>query len=169
MKATNQLWICSEVLRSVVTCYRWVCKLFWTKIFPRFSEHRSSFLEVFRRSSCSAMINVAIKYNFSAAVVQSWRALYTRLRKTALHHTGRGEGGRSQSLNEVPQNFTEVYNVDDVSRRNQHRKEKKNLSSIVITGVKLASYWRKTWNFVFHFYGKTLSQQDLGCMVMPVC
>ena len=77
------------------------------------------------------MINVAIKYNFSAAVVQSWRALHTRLRKTALHHTGGREGGgRSQSLNEVPQNFTEVYNVDDVSandviRRNQHRKEKK--------------------------------------------
>ena len=86
------------------------------------------------------MINVAIKYNFSAAVVQSWRALHTRLRKTALHHTG-----VRARVNEVPQNFTEVYNVDDVSandviRRNQHRKEKKNLSPIVITGVKLASY-----------------------------
>ena len=38
--------------------------------------------------------------------------------------------GRSQNLKEVPQNFTEVYNVDgvtanDVIWREQHRKEKK--------------------------------------------
>ena len=38
--------------------------------------------------------------------------------------------GRSQNLKEVPQNFTEVFNVDDVSyndviQRNQHHKEKK--------------------------------------------
>ena len=52
--------------------------------------------------------------------------------------------GRSQNLKEVPQNFTEVFNIDDaandVIQRNKHRKEKKiNLSSIVITDVKLAS------------------------------
>ena len=38
--------------------------------------------------------------------------------------------GRSQNLREVPQNFTEVFNIDDVTtndvmQRNQHRKEKK--------------------------------------------
>ena len=38
--------------------------------------------------------------------------------------------GRSQNLIEVPQNFTEVLNIDDVTandaiKRNQHRKEKK--------------------------------------------
>ena len=38
--------------------------------------------------------------------------------------------GRSQNLKEVPQNFTEVFNIDDVTandviQRNQHRKEKK--------------------------------------------
>ena len=54
--------------------------------------------------------------------------------------------GRSQNLNEVPQNFMEVFNIDDVTangiiQRNQHLKEKKmiNLGSIVITDVKLAS------------------------------
>ena len=53
--------------------------------------------------------------------------------------------GCSQNLKEVPQNFTEVFNIDDVAandviQRNQHRKEKKiNLSSVVITDVKLAS------------------------------
>ena len=42
--------------------------------------------------------------------------------------------GRSQNLREVPQNFTAVFNIDDVTtndlmQRNQHRKEKKiNLS-----------------------------------------
>ena len=55
------------------------------------------------------------------------------------------EQGCSQNLKEVPQNFTQVFNIDDVKAndvipRNQHRKEKKiNLSSIVITDVKLAS------------------------------
>ena len=53
--------------------------------------------------------------------------------------------GCCQNLKEVPLNFTEVFNIDDVTandviQRNQHRKEKKiNLSSIVITDVKLAS------------------------------
>ena len=48
-------------------------------------------------------------------------------------------------MKEVPQNFTEVFNVDDVTandaiQRKQHCKEKKiNLSSIVITDVKFAS------------------------------
>ena len=52
--------------------------------------------------------------------------------------------GRSQNLKEVLQNFTEV-NADDVTandiiQRKQHLKEKKiDLSSIVITDVKLAS------------------------------
>ena len=53
--------------------------------------------------------------------------------------------GRSQKLKEVPQNFTEVFNIHDVTsndviQRNQHRKEKRiKLSSIVVTDVKLAS------------------------------
>ena len=53
--------------------------------------------------------------------------------------------GRSQNLKEVPENFKEVFNIDyvtvnDVIQRSQHRKERKiNLSSIVITDVKLAS------------------------------
>ena len=52
--------------------------------------------------------------------------------------------GRSHNLKEVPQNFTEVFNINgvtanDVIQRNQHRQEKKiNLSSILITDVKLA-------------------------------
>ena len=52
---------------------------------------------------------------------------------------------RSQNLREVPQNFTEVFNIDDVTandviQRNQYLKEKRiNLSSIVITDLKLAS------------------------------
>ena len=38
--------------------------------------------------------------------------------------------GRSQNLKEVPQNFTEVFSIDevkdhDVIQRNQHRKEEK--------------------------------------------
>ena len=38
--------------------------------------------------------------------------------------------GRSQNLEEVPQNFTEVFNIDDVTandviQRNQHRKQRK--------------------------------------------
>ena len=50
------------------------------------SKHRSSFLEVFCRSCCSALINAVMKYNFSAAVVQSWRVLHGNLQKIALHH-----------------------------------------------------------------------------------
>ena len=51
---------------------------------------------------------------------------------------------RSQNSKEVPRNFAEVFNIDDVTandviQRNQHRKEKKNLNSIVIIDVKLAS------------------------------
>ena len=50
--------------------------------------------------------------------------------------------GRRQNLKEVPQNFTEVFNVDDVTANNKKTNvtEKKiNLSSIVITDIKLAS------------------------------
>ena len=52
--------------------------------------------------------------------------------------------GSSQNLKEVLPNFKEVFKIDgvtanDVIKRNQHRKEKKYLSSIVITDVKLAS------------------------------
>ena len=59
--------------------------------------------------------------------------------------TNRPNQGRSQNLKEVPLNFTEVFNIDDVTandviQRNQHRKGKQiNLSYIVITDVKLAS------------------------------
>ena len=40
--------------------------------------------------------------------------------------------GRSQNLEQVPQKFTEVFNIDyvtakDVIKRNQHRKEKNKL------------------------------------------
>ena len=49
------------------------------------SKHRTSLLEVFCRSRCSVLINV-MKYNFSAAVVQSWWALHANLLKIALHH-----------------------------------------------------------------------------------
>ena len=49
------------------------------------SKHSSSFLEVFCRSCCSALINAVMKYNFSAAVVQSWRVLQGNLGKYALH------------------------------------------------------------------------------------
>ena len=45
--------------------------------------------------------------------------LHTRLRKTALHHTG-----VRARVNEVPQNFTEVYNVDDVSANDVIHMEK---------------------------------------------
>ena len=63
--------------------------------------------------------------------------------------------GRSQSLKEVPQNFTKVFNIDDVTandiiQRNQYRKEKK-LSSIVITDVKLTSLLKKDSKFCFWF------------------
>ena len=50
------------------------------------SKHRSSFLEVFCRSCCSALINVVMKYSFSTAVIQSWRKLHGNLLKTGLHH-----------------------------------------------------------------------------------
>ena len=61
----------------------------------------------------------------------------------AIQNFDKGQG-RSQKLKEVPQNFTEVFKISDVTannftQRNQHRKEKKiNLSSIVITDVKSA-------------------------------
>ena len=54
--------------------------------------------------------------------------------------------GRNQNLKEVPQNYTDFFNVDDVTandviQRKQHCKEKKKTSksSIVITDVKLTS------------------------------
>ena len=50
------------------------------------SKHRNSFLEVFCRSCCSALINAVMKYSFSAEVVQSWRVLNGNLLKIALHH-----------------------------------------------------------------------------------
>ena len=50
------------------------------------SKHRSSFLEVFCRSCCSASFNAVMKHSFSAAVVQSWKVLHGNLLKTALHH-----------------------------------------------------------------------------------
>ena len=50
------------------------------------SKHRSSFLEVFCRSCCSALINAVIKYSFSAAVVQSWRVSHGNVLKIAFHH-----------------------------------------------------------------------------------
>ena len=40
------------------------------------SKRRSSFLEVFCRNCCSALINAVMKYSFSAAVVQSWRVFH---------------------------------------------------------------------------------------------
>ena len=49
------------------------------------SKHRSSFLEVFCRGCCSALINV-MKYSFSVTVVQSWRALHANLLKIVLHN-----------------------------------------------------------------------------------
>ena len=67
--------------------------------------------------------------------------------------------GRSQNLKEVPQNF----NIDDVAandaiQRNQHHKEKKiNLSSIVITDVKLASVEERLRILFFICMARTLS------------
>ena len=47
---------------------------------------------------------------------------------------------RSQNLKEVPQNFKQVFNIDDVTANSTNIAKKKiNLSSIVITDVKLAS------------------------------
>ena len=65
------------------------------------------------------------------------------------------EQGRSQNLKDVAQHFTEVLNVDDVTvndviRRNEHRKENK-MSSIVITDIKLALYLKKDLEFCFSF------------------
>ena len=37
------------------------------------SKNRDSFLEVFCRSCCSALINTVMKYSSSAAVVKGWR------------------------------------------------------------------------------------------------
>ena len=71
--------------------------------------------------------------------------------------TNRPNQGRSQNLKEVPQNLTEVFNIDDVTandviQRNQHRKGKQiNLSYIVITDVKLASQLKKDSEFCFSF------------------
>ena len=56
-------------------------------------------------------------------------------------------GGR-QNLKEVPQNFTKVFNVDDVKANDVIRR---NLSSIVITDVKLAAYLKKDSGFCFSF------------------
>ena len=53
-----------------------------------FSEHwRSSFLEVFCRSCCSALINAVMKYSFSTSFVQSWKVLHGNLLKITLHHS----------------------------------------------------------------------------------
>ena len=50
------------------------------------SKHRSSFLEVFCRSCCSALINAVMKYSFSTKVVESWGVLHENLLKVAHHH-----------------------------------------------------------------------------------
>ena len=50
------------------------------------SKQRISFLEVFCRNYCSALINAVMKYSFSAAVVQSWRGLHGNLLKTVLYY-----------------------------------------------------------------------------------
>ena len=50
------------------------------------SKHRDSFLEVFCRSCCSALINTVMKYSSSAAVVKGWRFLHANLLKIAFHH-----------------------------------------------------------------------------------
>ena len=68
-----------------------------------------------------------------------------------------GKQRRNQNLKEVPQNFMKVFSIDDVTaneviQRNQHRKVKKtNLSSKVITDVKLASQLKKDSEFCFSF------------------
>ena len=51
------------------------------------SKHRSSFLEVLCRSCRSALINAVMKYNFFAAVVQSWRVIHGNLLKTVPWHS----------------------------------------------------------------------------------
>ena len=49
--------------------------------FPRFSEHRSSFLEVLYRSICS-LINAVMKLWIFATVGQNWRVLHANLLKS---------------------------------------------------------------------------------------
>ena len=49
------------------------------------SKHRSSFLGVFCRSCCSALMRWW-NISFSEAVVQSWRVLHGNLLKISLHH-----------------------------------------------------------------------------------
>ena len=84
------------------------------------------------------------KLCFLSELKISWKAVFT-LR------------GRSQNLKEILQNFTEIFNIGDVTandiiQRNQYCKEKKiNLSFIVITDIKLASSLRKDSEFCFSF------------------
>ena len=68
-----------------------ICEIFKNTYFEEHlqltaSKHRSSFLEVFWRSCCSASFNAVLKFSFSAAVVQSWRVLHANLPKMSLHH-----------------------------------------------------------------------------------
>ena len=63
-----------------------ICEIFKSTYLATASKHRSSFLEVFCRSCCSALINAVMKYNFSAAVVQSWRVLHGSLLKIVPQH-----------------------------------------------------------------------------------
>ena len=63
-----------------------ICEIFKNTYFEEHlqltaSKHRSSFLEVFWRSCCSASFNAVLKFSFSAAVVQSWRVLHANLPK----------------------------------------------------------------------------------------
>ena len=67
------------------------CEIFKSNCFEEHlwtiaSKQRSSFLEVFCKSCCSALINAVMKYSFSTAVVQSSRALHANILKIALHH-----------------------------------------------------------------------------------
>ena len=64
-----------------------ICKILEEHLQTTAFKHRSSFLELFCRSCCSALINAVMKYSFSAAVVQSWRVLHVNLLKIALHGT----------------------------------------------------------------------------------
>ena len=78
-----------QTLTQVLSCE--ICEVYKNTYFEEHlrttaSKHRSNFLEVFCRSCCSTLINVLMKYSFSAAVVQSWRALHANLLKIALHH-----------------------------------------------------------------------------------
>ena len=57
---------------------------------------------------------------------------------------------------------TAVFNIDDVTandviQRNQHHKEKKNLNSIVITDIKLASVEERLRILFFISMARTLS------------